>query len=268
MSKYVHGYSEPEASRLRDQADILAGLLHHDTLFPAKSSVLECGCGTGAQTVHLAANNPGARITSVDISGESLEKASQRISRQRITNVTFHKGDLFNLPFENDSFDHGFICFVLEHLSNPKKALAQIKEKIKPGGSLTVIEGDHGSWYCHPETRLARKTVECLIALQADMGGDSLIGRALYPLLVSAGFDDTRVEPKMVYADSSRPEVVEGFSKNTFIAMIKAVEKQAMEKGLMDRQSWEQGIRDLYRATEEDGVFCYTFFKAVSKKPL
>jgi hypothetical protein len=30
--------------------------------------------------------------------------------------------------------------------------------------------------------------------------------------------------------------------------------------------AWETGIRDLYRATESDGTFCYTFFKGVGKK--
>ena len=72
---YVHGYSAREADRLADQANTLSELLHHDTLYPPGSLVLECGCGTGAQTVHLAARNPGARIVAVDISAASLVEA-------------------------------------------------------------------------------------------------------------------------------------------------------------------------------------------------
>ena len=32
---------------------------------------------------------------------------------------------------------------------------------------------------------------------------------------------------------------------------------------MMDEAAWDEGIRDLYRATARDGSFCYTFFKAV-----
>jgi hypothetical protein len=35
---------------------------------------------------------------------------------------------------------------------------------------------------------------------------------------------------------------------------------------LIDSKSFDAGIRDLYRAMEADGVFCYTFFKGVGEK--
>ena len=58
--EYVHGYSERELIRLYDQANTLAELLHHDTVYPPGSKVLEVGCGVGTQTVHLARNSPDA----------------------------------------------------------------------------------------------------------------------------------------------------------------------------------------------------------------
>jgi cyclopropane fatty-acyl-phospholipid synthase-like methyltransferase len=75
---YVHGYSTRENERLQDQADALAGLLHSDTAFPAGSGVLEAGCGTGAQTVTLAQESPGASFTSIDISGDFLAEAERK----------------------------------------------------------------------------------------------------------------------------------------------------------------------------------------------
>jgi cyclopropane fatty-acyl-phospholipid synthase-like methyltransferase len=73
---YVHGYDDREARRLTDQADTLVELLHHDTRYPPGERVLEAGCGVGAQTVTLAANSPGAAITSIDISAPSLAEAA------------------------------------------------------------------------------------------------------------------------------------------------------------------------------------------------
>ena len=40
---YVHGYSRREADRLSDQAGTLEELLHHDTVFPDGSRILEAG---------------------------------------------------------------------------------------------------------------------------------------------------------------------------------------------------------------------------------
>ena len=263
-TRYVHGYSTREWERLTDQANALSELLHHDTAYPAGSLVLECGCGTGAQTVFLASRSTDAHIVSVDVSASSLEQARQRVEAGGYRNVEFRQGSIFDLPFGDAHFDHVFLCFVLEHLSEPALALKAIRRVLRPEGSITVIEGDHGSWYCHPQTPEASRAVQCLVEIQARLGGDSLIGRRLYPLLVEAGFREVKVSPRMVYVDSSRPDLVEGFSRNTFIAMVEGVREKAVSQGLIDQRTWDKGIADLYRATEADGTFCYTFFKAVA----
>lgn len=264
--EYVHGYSHREQDRLLDQANALTELLHCDTRYPAGARVLEAGCGVGAQTVTLAKSSPDASILSVDISSESLAAARQRTQAAGVGNVVFQQADLYSLPFPPESFDHVFVCFVLEHLARPRQAIAGLKDLIKPGGTLTVIEGDHGSTYFHPDSAPARKAVECLIELQARMGGNALIGRSLYPLLRDAGFEQLLVSPRMVYVDSSRPLLVEGFTKKTFTAMVEAVRERALARGLVDEDTWARGIRDLYRTAEADGTFCYTFFKAVARK--
>ncbi len=265
---YVHGYTGRESTRLVDQATTLADILHHDTVYPAGATVLEAGCGVGAQTVILGANSPGARFVSVDVSDDSLGAARERTERAGLRNVSFQRADIFNLAFLPESFDHVFVCFVLEHLPDPVGALTCLGKVLKPGGTLTVIEGDHGSAYFHPDSPYARKAIQCLVDIQAGMGGDSLIGRRLYPLVSEAGFRDVRVSPRMVYVDSSRPHLVEGFTKNTFTAMVEGVRNEALGLGLIDEDSWEKGIRDLYRTAESDGTFIYTFFKCVAFKGL
>jgi SAM-dependent methyltransferase len=263
---YVHGYSEREKVRLYDQANTLDELLHGDTRYAAGSHVLEAGCGAGAQTIILARNNPDSRFTSVDISAESIVHAKELVEGAGICNVEFRQADIFNLPFEEESFDHVFLCFVLEHLPYPVDALKRLKSMLKPGGTMTVIEGDHGSTYFYPRSEAASKAVQCQVDIQARMGGNALIGRELYPLIRSAGFEDVRVSPRMVYVDDSRPEWVEGFTRNTFTAMIEGVGPKAIEMGLTDPASFQQGVADLYATANGGGVFCYTFFKAVAVK--
>lgn len=265
-SNYVHGYSAKENNRLVDQATTLTELLHSDTAYPAGSLVLEAGCGVGAQTMALARNSPQATFISIDVSKDSLVKAQKSAQMMGFRNVTFQHADIYKLPSASDRFDHVFVCFVLEHLLNPEEALEQLRCVLKPGGTITVIEGDHGSAYFYPDSSYARRAIQCLVDLQCQAGGDPLIGRRLYPLLVKTGFHGVKVSPRMVYADESRPELVDGFTRKTFTAMVEGVAEQTINRGLMDEASWAKGISDLYRTAENDGTFCYTFFKAVGWK--
>lgn len=264
---YVHGYSDIESRRLADQANTLSRLLHHDSVFIPGSKIMEPGCGTGAQTRILAKKNPGCRFVSIDISRKSLAAAERLIREENITNVEFQTADIFDLAFEDEAFDHVFICFVLEHLADPGSALNSLKRVLKRGGTITVIEGDHGSAYYHPRSTAAQATIQCLIDIQASLKGNSFIGRELYPLLVSAGFRDCSVSPRMVYADATRPDLVDGFTRKTFIAMVEGVREQAIKQGLIEPEEWERGIRELYRSAGAHGTFCYTFFKGTGYKP-
>ena len=263
---YVHGYDHRENIRLQDQASTLVELLHSDTNYPAGSRVLEAGCGVGAQTVTLAKNSPNALITSIDISETSLIEARKKVAAAGLTNVYFEQADIFKLPYVEDSFDHIFVCFVLEHLSRPIAALKELKDYLKEGGTITVIEGDHGSAYFYPESEAAHKAIQCQVELQRRAGGNAMIGRELYPLLNQAGFKSVHVSPRMVYVDSSKPELVEGFTKKTFTAMTEGIREAANKAGITEQHVFDQGIKDLYRTTEDDGVFCYTFFKAIGTK--
>jgi cyclopropane fatty-acyl-phospholipid synthase-like methyltransferase len=133
---YVHGYQLRESERLQDQAGTLVDLLHSDTSYPPGSIVLEAGCGVGAQTVPLARNSPGARITSVDLSTDSVKEAKARVDAAGLTNVELRQADIFALPYGPESFDHIFVCFVLEHLSRPFEALTTLRSWV------------HWRWQC------------------------------------------------------------------------------------------------------------------------
>ena len=263
---YVHGYHPRENVRLQDQAGTLVDLLHCDTAYPSGSVVLEAGCGVGAQTVTLAQRSPGAKFTSVDVSADSIAEAKQTVGAAGLTNVRFQQADIFALPFTPKSFDHVFVCFVLEHLSRPVEALVILNRLLRPGGSMTVIEGDHGSTYFHPDSNAAHKAIQCQVELQRLAGGNALIGRQLYPLMVEAGLEAVHVSPRMVYVDSSRPDLVDGFTRKTFTAMIEGVRDSAIAAGITDAEAFDAGVRALHRTTEADGVFCYTFFKGVGTK--
>ena len=98
------------------------------------------------------------------------------------------------------------------------------------------------------------------------MGGNSNIGRELYPLLKATGLNDISVTPRMVYVDASRPLLVEGFIKNTFTAMIEGVREKAIQQGITDADTFDRGIKDLYRTAEAGWCFQLYFFQRIWKE--
>ncbi|MGH3301345.1 MAG: hypothetical protein ACRDOK_06560 [Streptosporangiaceae bacterium] len=78
------------------------------------------------------------------------------------------------------------------------------------------------------------------------------------------GYVHGSVRPLFVYADQSHPDLVDAVTIRTFTAMIEGVRDAAAAAGLLSAGAFDAGIADLYRTADADGVFCYTFFKAVA----
>lgn len=262
-NRYVHGYSEREAKRLLDQAATVSDYLHFDSFWEAGTTLLEVGCGVGAQTAIIASKNPELAITSIDISEKSVDKARLKIEKLGLSNVSFVVQDIKDVkPVKNGLYDHAFVCFVLEHVKDPVEILKKIRRLLKPGGTLTVIEGDHGSTLFYPDNVFSQKIVAGQVTLQAKRGGNANIGRELYPLLTAACFNNIAVSPRQIYVDNSKPALVSGFIKNTFTSMIQGMASEMISEGIVSREAFDRGINGLLRTTEKDGVFSYTFFKA------
>jgi len=264
---YVHGYSKREAERLQDQSAILEELLHRGTTYSPGSKVLEAGCGIGAQTVILAKNSPAAKFISFDISKDSLAKAKVAIEKANITNVEFREANVFDLPFEDESFDHIFVCFLLEHLNKPKDSLLELKRVLKSGGSITVIEGDHGSCFWYPQTEASIKVWNALIIAQQHHGHDPLIGRKVYPLLMETGFTIQDVSPRYVYGDLGKQKLLNGMVHKIIVPMVQSAKEQILDEKIVDLPTWNKGISDLSSSgNPPDGTFFYTWFKGIAFK--
>jgi len=264
---YVHGYSQRETQRLYEQAEILEPLLHEGTAFAPGERVLEAGCGVGAQTRLLTKRSAGTYFTCVDISEQSLASAAELKSRPGFEKVNFLQASILELPFEEAAFDHIFVCFVLEHLDRPVTALQQLRKVLKPGGTLTIIEGDHGSCFWHPETPESVTAWKGLIDAQRANGHDPNIGRRLTPLLTEGGFEVDSCRPAFLYADRLQPALRTGMVEQIIVPMVQSAEQQILAEGLVPEDVYRQGIEHLTRVNRiAEGTFFYTWFKAIARR--
>jgi SAM-dependent methyltransferase len=84
------------------------------------SRVLDVGCGLG--TLAAAAAAAGARVTGVDLAEGMLEEA-----RRRHPKVEFIRADAEALPFEDGAFDLALGAFLVNHVPDAERAVAELR---------------------------------------------------------------------------------------------------------------------------------------------
>lgn len=99
-------------------------------------SVLEVGCGTGAFAARIAAALPDAALVAVDQSERLVELTAQRGVDARVADVQ-------DLPFDDESFDVVAALWMLYHVTDLHRGLAEIRRVLRPGGRfVAVTNGD------------------------------------------------------------------------------------------------------------------------------
>lgn len=158
---------------------------------------LDAGCGTGSITNSIVKHvQPYGHVIGIDINGEALSLANDLYSN--ISNLDFIKGDLYSLPFDDNTFDFIFSHGVLIHCEKPIVVLKEFRRVLKVGGVLGVSAVDHDSILIHPDLNgLLKKSIlveENLWKLGSGWGktpeekSNLRLGKCLKEILVSAGF--------------------------------------------------------------------------------
>ena len=101
----------------------------------------DIGCGPGYLITDLIPSFPNVSIKGVDISEEMLTKANENVVSLGVTNkVSFHKGDIGQLPFEDGSIDFIVSTLSLHHWSEPGQAVNELHRVLKQGGQFLVFD--------------------------------------------------------------------------------------------------------------------------------
>jgi ubiquinone/menaquinone biosynthesis C-methylase UbiE len=189
MTDYVHGYGTREQDRLVAQAEHWRHRLISDgtTLEPG-TRLLEIGCGVGAVLAVLGEEFPGVRLHGVDIEPMQLEYAREHLGKAGIE-ATLVQADATALPFQDESFDHVWMMWFLEHVSAPLDVLREARRVLVPNGMITAIEVDYATCRAEPSTPEFEALVGAMVQGMAAAGWSDA-GTRLPEWLREAGFQD------------------------------------------------------------------------------
>jgi ubiquinone/menaquinone biosynthesis C-methylase UbiE len=251
---YSHGHhpSVLRAHRWRTAANSAGYLLPR--LHPG-DELLDIGCGPGTITCDLASEVSPGHVTGVDRVADVISQARAEARRQRVEHVTFLVGDIYDLQFENESFDVVHAHQVLQHLSDPVAGLREMKRVCRPGGLVAVRDADYAAMTWHPDDVGLTRWLDLYHQVARSNGGEPDAGRRLRSWGRQAGF--SRVEPSAsvwCFADS---ESLLWWSESWAERLRESdFGRQARDQGLVDSSELESLAQD-WRAwgTQADAWF-------------
>jgi SAM-dependent methyltransferase len=100
--------------------------------------VADLGCGEGY--LALEAARWARRVIAVDRSGTVLARARALSRRRGVTNVTWRRVTLEDLPLADGSVDLALLSQALHHAADPGRALAEAVRVVVPGGRVLLLD--------------------------------------------------------------------------------------------------------------------------------
>jgi ubiquinone/menaquinone biosynthesis C-methylase UbiE len=185
---YVHGYATAEQERLVRQAEHWRDELILDgTSLAPGTRLLEVGCGVGAVLAVLGDAFPGVELAGVDIEERQIETARLHLSALGL-DADLRVADAAHVPFPDETFDHVWMMWFLEHVPDPAAVLREARRVLVPGGELTAIEVDYTSVWAQPTTEGIEALFGAVARAMDASGGRSDTASRLPGWLEHAGF--------------------------------------------------------------------------------
>jgi SAM-dependent methyltransferase len=208
--------------------------------------VADLGCGVGMVTAMLAELvGPGGQVVGVDFSGAQIAQAREMLPA-RLSNVSFVEASAADTGLPYGTFDLVYSRFLLIHLTEPMKALREMRNLLKPGGILVCEDGDLTSAGSEPPSRLSAFS-ELFGRLGPTWGVDYTLGRNLFHMALDAGFTDVNIS-------FNQPVVARGETKRLLDLSVAEAGPSFVKAGLITDEELRQTLTEMRRLADDETV--------------
>ncbi|RLV95372.1 hypothetical protein JA1_000973 [Spathaspora sp. JA1] len=204
--------------------------------------VLDAGCGPGSITIDFAENYlPQGSIIGIEPTQELIDTANANKEKlnKPLDNLEFVKGSIYQLPFEDNTFDLVHVQQVIIHLQDPISALKELRRVVKPQGFVCVRDADISSFLTYPEEYSLLGEHYALKAKNA-VSTDIYAGRKLRSKALKAGYEPEKIKTSVsnwIFTDSME-------SKNLWASTTIARLESGGEKFYPDDDAKDKELRD------------------------
>jgi SAM-dependent methyltransferase len=257
---YIHGTERSEQQRLEVLNRLTNAAFVQFLDVHANMRVLEVGSGLGLLAVDVAGSASNVRVIGVEQSREQIAAAS------RDSAVSYTQGDAHRLQFEDDSFDLVYTRYLLEHVADPERVVAEMRRVARPRCRVAACENDISLLRMDPACPAFTRVWNTFQHYQQHLGGDSNIGRRLYRLFRHAGLVsiELSVQPEIHWHGSP------GFAAwiRNLIGNIESARLGLMNSGLCGKADIDSAIADMTALLSNEDASCqFVWNRAVGVKP-
>lgn len=260
---YVHGHHDSvlRSHRWRTAENSAGYLLGH---LEAGLSLLDVGCGPGTLTADLARRVAPGRVVGIDAAESVLDEA--RAAAVGLDNVEFAEGDVYSLDFGDDSFDVVHAHQVLQHLTDPVGALAEMARVSR--GVVAVRDVDYATMTWWPASPDLDRWAEVYALVSRADGGEPDAARRLLSWAQAAGlFDVVATTSTWSYSTPPDREWWGGLWADRIVGS--RIADRAVELGVATRHDLEE-MSQAWRswAAAPDGWFAMIHGEILVRAPM
>ncbi len=252
---YTHGHHEAvlQSHRARTAQNSAAYLLPH---LRDGQRLLDVGCGPGTITADLAELVGSGEVVAIEREQAVVDEAAAVAAERGLSNVTAELGDVYQLAYDDDSFDVVHAHQVLQHLSDPVAALREMRRVTKPGGVVAARDADYAGMYWYPADPRLDHWMEIYSSVARSNQAEPDAGRHMLAWANQIGFSSVTITASIwCYADDATRQ----WWGSTWAARMttSAVAEQAVAEGIAEASQLE-AVADGFRAWADHADAMFT----------